>query len=150
MRSYYGEIAACNPLAVHRELRRRGTGHTIYWAVKDFSVQVPEGGIAVIYESAEWYRLLHEAHFYLDNMHQPLYHRKPAHQIQIQTFHGYPFKQMGRSHWLWQGRDKVHIQSYLDRAKDWDYLVSPATYGDQCVVRGVRLRGQGAGDRISA
>ena len=133
LRSYYGEIAACNPLAVHRELRRRGTGHTIYWAVKDFSVQVPDGGIAVIHESAEWYRLLHEAHFYLDNMHQPLYSRKPSHQIQIQTFHGYPFKQMGLSHWLWQGRDKVHIQSYLDRAKDWDYLVSPATYGTKAL-----------------
>jgi CDP-glycerol glycerophosphotransferase len=129
LRSYYGEIAACNPLAVHRELRRRGTGHRIYWAVKDHSVQVPDGGIAVIHDSAEWYRLLHEAHFYLDNMHQPFYHRKPPHQVQIQTFHGYPFKQMGLSHWTWQGRDKVHIQSYLDRAKDWDYLVSPATYG---------------------
>jgi CDP-glycerol glycerophosphotransferase len=129
LRSYYGEIAACNPLAVHRELRRRRTGHKIYWAVKDHSVQVPEGGIAVIHDSVEWYRLLHDAHFYLDNMHQPIYHRKPSHQIQIQTFHGYPFKQMGLSHWNWQGRDKVHIQSYLDRAKDWDYLVSPATYG---------------------
>ena len=52
--------------------------------------------IPVIYESAEWYRLLHEAEFYLDNMHQPIYHRKPPHQVQVQTFHGYPFKQMGQ------------------------------------------------------
>jgi CDP-glycerol glycerophosphotransferase len=65
----------------------------------------------------------------MDNMHQPIYHRKPAHQVQVQTFHGYPFKQMGISHWHWQERDVAHIQSYLDRAKDWDYLVSPARYG---------------------
>jgi CDP-glycerol glycerophosphotransferase len=142
LRSYCGEIAACNPLAVHRELRRRSTAHTIYWAVKDRSVQVPEGGIPVIHESAEWYRLLHDAHFYLDNMHQPLYHRKPPHQIQIQTFHGYPFKQMGLSHWTWQGRDKVHIQSYLDRAKDWDYLVSPATYGTKALCEEFGFEGK--------
>jgi CDP-glycerol glycerophosphotransferase len=132
-RSYFGEVAACNPLAVHRELRRRGTRHTLYWAVTDHSVAVPEGGIPVIHDSAEWYRLLHDAQFYMDNMHQPMYHKKPAHQIQIQTFHGYPFKQMGLSHWAWQNRDKVHIQSYLDRAKDWDYLVSPASYGTKAL-----------------
>jgi CDP-glycerol glycerophosphotransferase len=132
-RSYFGEVTACNPLAVHQELRRRGTRHTLYWAVADYSVAVPEGGIPVLHDSAEWYRLLHEAHFYMDNMHQPMYHKKPAHQIQIQTFHGYPFKQMGLSHWTRQNRDKIHVQSYLDRAKDWDYLVSPATYGTKAL-----------------
>ncbi|MBA8795006.1 CDP-glycerol glycerophosphotransferase [Friedmanniella endophytica] len=134
-RSYFGETCSCNPLAVHRELRRRGTGHTLYWAVKDRSVAVPEGGIPVIHESAEWYRLLHDAEFYMDNMHQAIYHRKPAHQVQIQTFHGYPFKQMGQSHWAWQHRDVAHIRSYLERAADWDYLVSPATYGTEPLVR---------------
>lgn len=130
-RSYFGEICGCNPLAVHEELRRRRTGHTLYWAVTDHSVAVPEGGIAVLHESAEWYRLLHEAQYYMDNMHQQIYHRKPPHQVQIQTFHGYPFKQMGLSHWRFQNRDVAHIRSYLDRAADWDYLVSPASYGTE-------------------
>jgi CDP-glycerol glycerophosphotransferase len=71
----------------------------------------------------------------MDNMHQPIYHRKPAHQIQIQTFHGYPFKQMGRSHWAVQQRDVVHVRSYLERAADWDYLVSPASYGSEALAR---------------
>ena len=130
-RSYYGEIAGCNQLAIHRELRRRNTGHTLYWAVKDRSVQVPDGGVAVIHESTEWYRLLHEAEFYLDNMHQPISHRKPAHQVQIQTFHGYPFKQMGLANWRRERREIAHIESYLDRAADWDFMVSPATYATE-------------------
>lgn len=133
-RSYFGETCSCNPLAVHQELRRRDSGHTLYWAVRDHSVAVPDGGVPVIHESVEWYRLLHEAEYYMDNMHQPIYHRKPAHQVQIQTFHGYPFKQMGRSHWAWQNRDAAHIRSYLERAADWDYLVSPATYGTAALV----------------
>jgi CDP-glycerol glycerophosphotransferase len=130
-RSYYGEIAGCNQLAIHRELRRRDSGHTLYWAVRDRSVRVPDGGIPVIYESAEWYRLLHEAEFYLDNMHQPIYHRKPPHQVQIQTFHGYPFKLMGRSNWTRERREIAHVQSYLDRAAEWDFMVSPATYATE-------------------
>ncbi len=133
-RSYFGETCSCNPLAVHQELRRRDSGHTLYWGVRDHSVAVPDGGVPVIHESAEWYRLLHEAEYYMDNMHQPIYHRKPAHQVQIQTFHGYPFKQMGRSHWAWQNRDAAHVRSYLERAADWDYLVSPATYGTEALV----------------
>ncbi|SDT42693.1 CDP-glycerol glycerophosphotransferase [Microlunatus soli] len=139
LRSYYGEICGCNPRALHEYLHDHpvvpGSPHRIYWTVKDYSVRVPEGGVAVLHDSAEWYRLLHEAQFYMDNMHQPIYHHKPAHQVQIQTFHGYPFKQMGQSHWAMQGRDIAHIRSYLERAADWDYLVSPASYGTAALCR---------------
>jgi CDP-glycerol glycerophosphotransferase len=69
--------------------------------------------VPVIHESAEWYRLLHEAEYYLDNMHQPISHRKPPHQVQIQTFHGYPFKQMGLANWRRERREIAHIESYL-------------------------------------
>lgn len=58
-RSNFGEIAGCNQLAVHRELVRRGSDFRLYWAIKDHSVRVPEGGIPVIHESAEWYRPPH-------------------------------------------------------------------------------------------
>jgi CDP-glycerol glycerophosphotransferase len=139
LRSYYGEICGCNPRALHDYLHDHpdlaGGPLRLYWAVKDFSVQVPEGGIPVLHESAEWYRLLHDAQYYMDNMHQPLCHKKPAHQVQIQTFHGYPFKQMGQSHWAMQGRDVAHVRSYLDRAADWDFLVSPASYGTDALCR---------------
>ena len=37
--------------------------------------------------------------YYVDNMYQPEYHRKPDGQVIVQTFHGYPFKQMGHPHW---------------------------------------------------
>lgn len=130
-RSYYGEISGCNPRAIHDELRRRNTDHKLYWTVRDHSVAVPDGGIPVVYESAEWYRLLHDAEYYIDNMHQAIYHDKPAHQIQVQTLHGYPFKRMGRSHWRHQRRSMAHIESYLQRAADWDFLVSPATYATE-------------------
>jgi CDP-glycerol glycerophosphotransferase len=138
LRSYYGEICGCNPAALQARLHSHGAPggpYTSYFAIKDYSVHVPEGAVPVLHESAEWYRLLHDAVLYMDNMHQPLYHKKPAHQTQIQTFHGYPFKQMGLSHWAMQNRDVAHVRSYLDRAADWDYLVSPASYGSQALAR---------------
>ncbi|QGN32462.1 CDP-glycerol glycerophosphotransferase family protein [Microlunatus sp. Gsoil 973] len=142
LRSYYGEICGCNPAALHRYLHEYQKDHqlpggpyTDYFAIKDYSVRVPEGAIGVLHDSAEWYRLLHDAQFLMDNMHQPIYHKKPAHQVQIQTFHGYPFKQMGRSHWARQNRDITHVRSYLERAADWDYLVSPAGYGSSALAR---------------
>lgn len=138
LRSYYGEICGCNPAALQRYLHDHdvpGGPYTSYFAIKDYSVRVPEGAVGVLHDSAEWYRLLHDAEYYMDNMHQPIYHKKPSHQVQIQTFHGYPFKQMGLSHWAMQGRDVAHVQSYLDRAADWDYLVSPASYGTEALAR---------------
>ncbi len=72
---------------------------TVNWAVTDFSVPVPEGGVAVVEGSRRWYLLLREATYIMDNMHQPVYHAKAHHQVVVQTFHGYPFKLMGHAHW---------------------------------------------------
>jgi CDP-glycerol glycerophosphotransferase len=96
---------------------------------------VPDGGIPVIVNSEEWYRLLASVAYYLDNMYQPDFHRKPEGQVIMQTFHGYPFKQMGRPHWEQQGFSRELMESYARRAGDWDYLVSPATYATPLLRR---------------
>jgi len=127
-RSSYGENAACNVAAVHRELRRRHADLDLYWTVSDYSIPIPDGGIPVIADSHAWYHLLATASFFIDNMHQPIYHHKPDHQVIIETFHGYPFKRMGHPHWRNLGFSQARIDSFDRRARDWDYLVSPATY----------------------
>jgi CDP-glycerol glycerophosphotransferase len=135
VRSYFGELATDNGVSVQKELRRRGSDLPVYWAVQDHSVVVPDGGIPVIVNSEEWYRLLRSARYYLDNMYQPEFHRKPEGQVIIQTFHGYPFKQMGRPHWDNLGFSRAQVDSYLRRAADWDYLVSPARYASPLLAR---------------
>jgi CDP-glycerol glycerophosphotransferase len=82
----------------------------------------------VIVNSAEHHELRSAVSYYLDNMFQPEHHIKPAGQVMVQTFHGYPFKQMGQPHWENMGLSQAQIRSYHRRAADWDYLVSPATY----------------------
>ena len=142
VRSYFGEQATDNGISVQRELQRRGSDLPVYWAVQDHSIPVPEGGIPVVVNSTEWYRLLATAAYYLDNMYQPEYHHKPEGQVIVQTFHGYPFKQMGHTHWQAQQFSQAKIDAYDVRANEWDFLVSPARYATPLLTREFNYRGE--------
>ncbi len=135
MRSYFGESATDNGLSIQRELRRRGADLPVYWAVHDHSVVVPEGGRPVVVNSREWYELISSVQYYVDNMYQPEYHQKPEGQVVVQTFHGYPFKQMGHAHWENTQFSRARIESYDRRAAQWDHLVSPARYATPLLCR---------------
>ncbi|MCW2843578.1 MAG: glycosyltransferase [Nocardioides sp.] len=142
IRSYFGESATDNGLSVQRELRRRGSDLPVYWAVHDHSIPLPEGSIPVIVNSPEWYHLLASATYYLDNMYQPEFHQKPAGQVLVQTFHGYPFKQMGHPHWRNVQFSQARIDAYDARAAEWDYLVSPARYATPLLARDFNYHGE--------
>lgn len=134
-RSYFGEKATDNGLGIQAELRRRGADLPCYWAVQDHSVPVPEGGIPVVVNTREWYELLGSVTYYVDNMFQPDYLHKQDGQVLVETFHGYPFKQMGKSHWANMRFDPELVRSYARRAAEWDHLVSPATYATPLLQR---------------
>lgn len=142
IRAYFGEAATDSGLGVQRELQRRGADIDVYWSVQDHSIPVPDGAIPVIQNSYEWYGLLNTARYYMDNMFQPAYHKKPDGQVIIQTFHGYPFKVMGHAHWEHQGFSRAQIESYDARARDWDYLVSPASYATPLLTRDFAYDGE--------
>jgi len=142
MRSYFGESATDNSVAVQAELQRRGSDLPVYWAVQDKSVPVPEGGIPVVVNSREWYQLLGSVSYYMDNMFQPEYHSKPTGQVIVQTFHGYPFKVMGRTHWRNLQVSQARIDAYAARAAEWDYLVSPARYATPLLRREFDFHGE--------
>jgi CDP-glycerol glycerophosphotransferase len=134
-RSYFGELATDNGVSIHAELRRRGSDLPVYWAVHDHSVVVPEGGIPVVVNTPEWYSLINSVSYYVDNMYQPTYHHKPAGQVLVETFHGYPFKQMGHRHWENLGFSAEKVASYDERARRWDFLLSPARYATPLLTR---------------
>ncbi len=135
MRSYFGEQATDNGVSIQKELARRGSDLPVYWAVQDRSVPVPDGGIPVVVNSPEWYDLVFSVQYYIDNMYQPDYHHKPDGQVLVQTFHGYPFKQMGHPHWRNLQFSQARIDAYDARAREWDYLVSPARYATPLLAR---------------
>lgn len=141
-RSYYGENSACNPGAVAKYLASHAKAEQIYVAVRDLSVAVPDGCIPVVHESKEWYGLLSSAEVIMDNMHQPIYHVKNIGQKVIESFHGYPFKEMGHPHWNHLGFTRQRISSFDRRAAEWDYLVSPASYATPLLRRDFRYEGE--------
>jgi CDP-glycerol glycerophosphotransferase len=134
-RSYFGEKATDNGLSIQAELKQRGTDLPCYWAVHDHSVIVPDGGIPVVVNSREWFELVSSVKYYVDNMYQPEYLQKQDGQVLVETFHGYPFKQMGLPHWTNMGFSQAQVESYRRRAKEWDYVVSPATYASPLLAR---------------
>ncbi len=141
-RSYFGEKATDNGTSIQAELKRRGSDLPCYWAVHDHSVVVPEGGIPVVVNSRQWFELVSSVKYYVDNMYQPEYLRKQPGQVLVETFHGYPFKQMGHPHWRNLGFSQAKIDSYDARAREWDYLVSPARYATPLLTRDFAYDGE--------
>ncbi|MGY1691167.1 bifunctional glycosyltransferase/CDP-glycerol:glycerophosphate glycerophosphotransferase [Geodermatophilus sp. SYSU D01105] len=141
-RSFYGENTSCNGLGIHRELVRRGTDLTLYWVVKDHSVPVPAGGVPVLRDSAQFYELLGSARYVFDNVHQPDFTTKRPGQVFVQTFHGYPFKLMGRPYWAKSGYARHRVESFDQRMRDWDYVVSPARYATPLLREAFGLEGE--------
>jgi CDP-glycerol glycerophosphotransferase len=142
VRSYSGELATDHGVAVQAELRRRGSDLPVYWAVHDHGIPVPEGGLPVVWNSREWFALLARAKYYLDNTHQPDYHRKPEGQVIIHAPHGYPFKRMGHPLWEALQLSRERIESLDARTAEWDYLVSPARYATGLLVRDLGYTGE--------
>ena len=135
MRTYYGETATCNALALSEFVLANVPESTVYWAVKDYSVPVPSGSIPVIVNSEEWYQAFAIAQVYVDNVHQPDYSNKRPGQVYVQTMHGYPFKLMGHGYWTKARYPHSRIESFDRRALEWDLFVSPAAYASPLLAK---------------
>lgn len=93
---YWAEVATDSQAAVHRELYGRDPRMRLYWGTVDHSVALPEGAKRVIAGSREWYSALATARYLVKNTEVGAYTRLRPGQVYLQTFHGQPFKRMGR------------------------------------------------------
>jgi len=132
VRSLYGEVANCNPKGLQEALVRTAVDIPVYWSVVDHSVPIPPGGTRVIEKSAEWHRLFRTSRYLMVNVHQLAWYRKTdPEQVIIETFHGYPYKLMGHAWWTHASFPPAQIASFDERARDWTYVISPATYATE-------------------
>jgi len=92
--SFYGQTSGCNPRAIDRVLAERAPSVTRYWAVTDLSVEVPEGAVAVVEGSPEWWRARADARMLIVNdWLRRRFVRKPGQRV-LQTWHGTPLKRL--------------------------------------------------------
>ena len=126
-----------------RRRRRRWPQAKLYWEVSDFSVSLPEGGIPVIKRSEAWYVARSTATYTFSNNDADWWKLKRPGQTVVQTFHGHPFKRMGRSRWLSLGAGPERIARRIEVKNDqWSHIVSQSPKATELYVQEYGFRGQ--------
>jgi CDP-glycerol glycerophosphotransferase (TagB/SpsB family) len=122
--SFYAQTVACNPLGIDRALAELRPATTRYWSVVDRSVGVPEGAVALIEGSREWWRARAAARALVVNDWLRKRYRRRRHQRVLQTWHGTMLKKLALDR-------KVGIRTRLAvrRERDrWDALLAQNPY----------------------
>lgn len=130
--SFYGQNASCNPLALDRALAAARPDIPRYWGVRDASVIVPEGSIALLEGSEEWWRVRGSARLIVINDWLRNRYRKRRHQKVLQTWHGTMLKKLALS------RSGLRLRSALATLRErsrWDILLSQNHYATRIFRR---------------
>jgi CDP-glycerol glycerophosphotransferase (TagB/SpsB family) len=123
--SFYGRNAGCNPLAIDREIARRAPGVTRYWSVVDLSVRVPEGAIAVVDGSPEWWRARGASRLLVVNDWLRRRFSRREGQVVLQTWHGTPLKRLALHR---PGFDPRRMVAVVREARRWNVLLAQNPY----------------------
>ena len=123
-----GGGSADSGLAIHQELCRRGASLRTYWGVEDLGVPVPDGAIAVIKRSEQWYAKLNTSRYIVNNYGGILGFTKDPAQRYLQTWHGTPLKMIGVSEARRNKAPRARLKQMAKEAGDWDAFTSPSPY----------------------
>ncbi len=136
--SFYSQTVACNPLAIDRELARMRPDVTRYWSVVDRSIAVPEGAIAIVEGSAEWWRVRADARLLVVNDWLRKRWMPRAHQRVLQTWHGTMLKRLALD------REGVGLRTRIAvrrESRRWDALLAQNDYAAAIFRRAYAFRG---------
>lgn len=138
LESFYAQTAACNPLAIDRELARSHPDVVRYWSVVDRSVAVPEGGVPIVEGSAEWWRVRADARVLVVNDWLRKRWRPRPHQSVLQTWHGTMLKRLALD------RDRVGLRTRIAVRREsarWSVLLAQNPYAASILRRAYGFRG---------
>ena len=149
---YRGEFATDSQRALDEGLRSARPELTRYWGVATYSVEVPEGSVPVLIGSQEWYDVLGRSTYLCNNIDFDGFFRKRPYQKYLQTFHGYPFKSMGRVFWAGKGYSEERIARECERRNARVRRHPGAERGGArtSTARSTTTRGDGPGHRLPA
>ncbi|MGO2745823.1 CDP-glycerol glycerophosphotransferase family protein [Microbacterium sp.] len=137
--SFYGQSAGCNPLAIDRELAARAPGVTRYWSVVDLSVPVPDGAIAVVEGSPQWWRARGAARLLIVNdWLRRRFARKPGQKV-LQTWHGTPLKRLAMHR---PGFDPRRMAAVVKESRRWDVLLAQNPYSERILKKAYAFFGK--------
>lgn len=137
--SFYGQSVGCNPQAIDRELAVQAPGVRRYWSVTDLSVAVPEGAIAVVEGSPEWWQARAAARLLVVNdWLRRRFARKPGQKV-LQTWHGTPLKRLALHR---PGFDPRRMAAVVKEARRWDVLLAQNPYSARILKKAYAFFGR--------
>jgi CDP-glycerol glycerophosphotransferase len=136
--SFYSQTVACNPLAIDRELARVRPDVTRYWSVVDRSIAVPEGSVAIVEGSTEWWRVRADARLLVVNDWLRKRWMPRRHQTVLQTWHGTMLKRLALD------RDGVGLRTRIAvrrESRRWTVLLAQNPYAAEILRRAYAFNG---------
>ncbi|MER5928809.1 bifunctional glycosyltransferase family 2 protein/CDP-glycerol:glycerophosphate glycerophosphotransferase [Streptomyces sp. NPDC002054] len=140
--TFQGNAAGDSPLAIHRELVRRGEQLEHIWLVNDGRAEVPATARAVDPASQEAWELLARARYFVTNDSVPGWFKRREGQTVVQTWHGTPLKQIGH--------DFIHdyytspgvLEALEHDSAQWTLLASPSSFATPVLTRALGFKGE--------
>jgi CDP-glycerol glycerophosphotransferase (TagB/SpsB family) len=128
LESFYGQSTADNPGGIADALAIARPGTARYWSVVDRSIAVPEGAVAIVEGSREWWRVRATARVLVVNDWLRKRYRRRDGQHVLQTWHGTMLKRLA----LDRARSgirglRTRIAVLRERAR-WDALLAQNSY----------------------
>ncbi|MFD5224983.1 CDP-glycerol glycerophosphotransferase family protein [Microbacterium sp. NPDC058342] len=137
--SFYGRTSGCNPRAIDRVLAERAPSVVRYWAVSDLSVEIPDGAVAVVEGSPEWWRARAESRMLIVNdWLRRRFVRKPGQHV-LQTWHGTPLKRLALHR---PGFDPRRMAAVVKESRRWDALLAQNAYAARVLKKAYAFFGK--------
>ena len=137
--SFYGRSVGCNPQAIDRALAAQAPDVVRYWSVVDLSVAVPEGAVAVVEGSPEWWRARAASRLLIVNdWLRRRFARKPGQRV-LQTWHGTPLKRLALHR---PGFDPRRMAAVVKESRRWDVLLAQNTYSERILRKAYAFFGR--------
>ena len=121
LESFYGRGATCNPFAIDRELAAHYPQLTRFWGVLDASIPVPDGAIAVVRGTREWWHARATSRYVVANDWLRRTFSPQPFQVVLQTWHGSMLKRIGLDR---SGQPRSKIETIRLEQSKWDVLLS--------------------------
>ncbi|MFS2292991.1 MAG: bifunctional glycosyltransferase family 2 protein/CDP-glycerol:glycerophosphate glycerophosphotransferase [Actinomadura sp.] len=136
--AYWYRGYACNPAAIYEKLRELAPHIRPVWVVKPKARDtMPDGVEYVVFGSADYYRTMARAKYFVNNVNFPDEYVKRPGQVHMMTQHGTPLKKMGLDQMEYPvGANDMDFKALIKRSDRWDYLVSSNPLSTEAWERG--------------
>lgn len=137
--SNLGKQYTGNPRYIYEGLLERYPNYQYVWCYSGKG-EIPGNPIIVERGSGEYYQLLAQSKYIINNTTFPLWYHRPE-TFYLQTWHGTPFKLL---HWDVTSRplDRRSTPEFYTKSTGWDALLSPNQYSTKRFKSAFRYNGE--------